>query len=89
MPRTSDMSLGSQDASIDDSTSLDQSLFETLNNINYRTVLGHVISLAVSDVRNTFLFKSGSLELPFRLIQIFYFLFLHIVDLDFLSYRVF
>ena len=52
MPRTSDMSLGSQDASLDDTASLDQSLFEILNNVNYRTVLGHVISLAVSDVRN-------------------------------------
>ncbi|KAL5268418.1 hypothetical protein ACHWQZ_G002322 [Mnemiopsis leidyi] len=49
MPRLSDMSLGSQDGGIEDNTSLDQSLFETLNNVNYRTVLGHVISLAVSD----------------------------------------
>ena len=50
MPRSSDMSLGSQDGGLDDNVSLDQTLFETLNNVNYRTVLGNVVSLAMSDV---------------------------------------
>ena len=50
MPQVSDMSLGSQDAGSDENTSLDQSLFETLNNVNYRTALGNVVSLAMSDV---------------------------------------